>query len=217
MHDRGEDRVQVHGREPAHQHHEDVEDAGEGERQGGRDHEATEDVVQVDESLTDHRLREDEQEHDAQHGTDWRQRRADEPEEVRQGEGSRQGADHDQKPHPLLGRPRPAALAAKGQRPEAGRDQPEHVEHDGAPHEAVFVLRREHEDHHRDHQDARDSNQRRALLSLGYQHLEQVHRKLRQQYGQHGCEPHPDLGAHEVVRPLSHVPKADVRGERGKE
>ncbi len=80
--DRGQDRVQVHGVEAAYQHHEHVEDTGEREGQGRRHHELAEDLVEIEQPLARHRLCEHEQEDYGEHGSNRRQRRADEPQEV---------------------------------------------------------------------------------------------------------------------------------------
>ena len=146
-----------------------------------------------------------------------RKRRADEPEKVGKRERGCERADQNQEAHSTLGRARAAAFAARGERPEARRDQTENVEKNRAAHQPVPVLRRKHQDQHRHAEHARDSEQGRAALGLWNDRLEQVQRKLRQEHRQDRGEARPDVGAYPLIEPLREVPKPDVGGERRKE
>ncbi len=70
--DRGEDCVQVHRLKSADELGEDVPDARQSERDRGRYHRASEHLVQIEEALAGQRLRQDVQEHDAEHRPDGR-------------------------------------------------------------------------------------------------------------------------------------------------
>ena len=178
-HDRRENGTEVHHLEAAEEHHENVENPRERKGERRRDEELHEHVVEIDEAFANERLGEDEQEDDGEHRARGRQRRADEPQEVRQAERRRQRADEHEEAHATLHGARAARVAAPPQREQRRRDQAEHVNEHRDANESVRVLaQNQHE--HRHGQHAGDTRQNGPASRFGTDGLEQVHRELRQ-------------------------------------
>ena len=114
--DRGQGRVQIHRLKAADELGEDVKDAGERERDGRGHHRAAEHLVQIEQPLADERLRQHVEEHDAEHRADRRERRAHEPQEVREAEQRRRRADDHQEPDASLRGARSTAVEPRSQR-----------------------------------------------------------------------------------------------------
>ena len=194
-HDDGdEDRVQVHRAEPADVRDEDVEDTGERERERGRDEQASRELVEVGEARTRERFREDEEEDDREDGADRRQVHAEERDEVGERERHRERADGREEANAVANGARGALLAAPPERRQRCCEEPEDVEVHASESEGLdrrprLLERRSCDGEHRDAEDRGDLRQPGAGSARGLERrdrVEEVHRELREQDGEHG-------------------------------
>ncbi len=145
-HDRREDGVQVHRVEAADDHHEEVEDRRQGERERGRHEEPTGQLVNVGEARARHRLGQDEEKNDGERRANRRQMHPEVREKVGQREGRGGSADHHQKANAIAHGARSAALPPRRERDKRRGEEAEDVRVDGAQREGAIVVRRNGED-----------------------------------------------------------------------